>query len=86
MDWQAAAAQLLDLALTDRTYPADFDFEAEWPILLAEFRKKVGTDPRVENVELKQRLEAKDETYAVEQRLRSLGVDEKDIDLLRRRN
>ncbi|MCA8916133.1 MAG: hypothetical protein KDB90_12035 [Planctomycetes bacterium] len=51
MDWQAAATQLLNLVLVDRSYPPDFDWEREWPNLLAEFRDAAKTDGRIEQLD-----------------------------------
>lgn len=66
MDWQGAATQLLNLVLLERSYPKNFDWEGEWPNLLAEFRDAVKTDGR---------LEALDQQRKDREKLHQSGLD-----------
>ena len=83
MDWQAAATQLINLVLPERSFAPDFDFESEWPALLGEFSNAVAADARAECVRLRGELALRDEASAAEQRLRDLGATEHDINTLR---
>lgn len=83
MDWQAAATQLLNLVLTDRSFDPGFDWEANWPALLQEFREAVKTDSALEAAVLREALAERDAAYAAEQRLRQLGASDEDLQTLR---
>lgn len=83
MDWQAAATELINLVLTERSFPANFDWASEWPSLVKDFREAIQTDARAENASLRAELKQRDEVFAAIERLKALGAREEDITIIR---
>lgn len=83
MDWQAEALALLDIVLR-RPFPDGYDFEANWPALVKDFRAAVSADLPEELKAVKARLATLDAAFAAEERLKKLpGVKQADIDALK---
>ena len=83
MNWKANAVELLDIVLR-RAFPAGYDFEKNWPLLLADFRAATGINDAGELERLRTRIAELDEAEAAEQRLRkTAGVKAADIETLK---